>query len=144
MRYKGQEHTVKVPIKTGTITKDDLSIIIERFHEYHEHAYSFRLPGSPVEIVNFHGMGVAKVVKPKLREIELRGVSLDDAVKEDRTIYVAGKEMTVPVYDRVKIPREVEGEGPAVIEDPTSTVLVLENQRFLRDKFGNIIITFAR
>ncbi len=142
MRYKGQEHTVKVPIKTGTITAKDLSEIIARFHEYHEHAYSFKLLDSPVEIVNFHGVGIARVVKPKLKEIEKTDGRLDDAIREDRRIFVKGRELVVPVYDRVKIPREVEGYGPAIIEDPTSTVLVLEGQRFLRDKYGNIIISF--
>ncbi len=144
MRYKGQEHTVKVPIKTGTISREDLPEIINRFHEYHERAYSFKLLDSPVEIVNFHGVGIAKVVKPKLKEIEKVDGSLDDAVKEYRKVYVKGEEIEVPVYDREKVPRDAEGKGPAVIEDPTSTVLVLENQRFLRDKFGNIIITFVR
>ncbi len=142
MRYKGQEHTVKVPVKTGTIAAKDLPEIIARFHEYHEHAYSFKLLDSPVEIVNFHGVGIARVVKPKLKEIEKIDGRLDDAVKEERRIFIKGRELVVPVYDRVKIPREVEGYGPAIIEDPTSTVLVLEGQRFLRDKYGNIIIGF--
>ncbi len=144
MRYKGQEHTVKVPIKTGKITAGDLPEIIEKFHEYHEHAYDFRLPGSPVEIVSFHGVGIAKVVKPKLKEIEKTDSKLGDAIVEERKIYVYGEEMEVPVYSRTKIPREAEGFGPAVIEDPTSTVLVLKNQKFLRDRFGNIIIMFQR
>ncbi len=143
MRYKGQEHTVKVPIKTGPITTQDLLEIISRFHDYHEHAYSFKLLDSPVEIVNFHGVGIAKVIKPKLKEIERVSNRLDEAIKENRRIFVKGRELEVPVYDRVKIPRDVEGHGPAIIEDPTSTVLVLERQKFLRDKYGNIVISFT-
>ncbi|MEM3952861.1 MAG: hydantoinase/oxoprolinase family protein, partial [Nitrososphaerota archaeon] len=60
MRYYGQEHTVKVPIPSGRINSEEVKKIIERFHEYHEREYAFRLD-SPVEIVNFHLVGEYKV-----------------------------------------------------------------------------------
>ncbi|NJE61717.1 hydantoinase/oxoprolinase family protein [Thermococcus sp. 21S7] len=140
MRYKGQEHTVKVPIKTGTLEESDIPDIIEKFHVYHERAYSFRLPDSPVEIVNFHGVGIVKVRRPAIREVDAEGLSLDDAVKEHRNVFIHGDFVDMPVLDRRKIPVETGIEGPAILEDPTSTVLVLENQELVRDRYGNIII----
>jgi N-methylhydantoinase A len=139
MRYKGQEHTVKVPIKSGEIRAEDISTIIERFHEYHERTYSFRLPNSPVEIVNFHGVGIVKVKRPPLREI-ISKASIEDAVKETRDVFINGKYRSLIVYDKQNIPTNIKIKGPAVIEDPTSTILVLENQEFIKDKYGNIVI----
>ncbi|WP_461863237.1 hydantoinase/oxoprolinase family protein [Thermococcus sp.] len=140
MRYKGQEHTVKVPIKTGAIKEEDIPDIIEKFHVYHERAYSFRLQDSPVEIVNFHGVGVVKVKRPVIREIEKENVSVEDAIREYRDVFIHGDYSTMPVFDRRKIPTETKIKGPAILEDPTSTVLVLENQELVKDKYGNIVI----
>ncbi len=139
MRYKGQEHTVKVPINEEKVDSKNILAIINRFHEYHERAYNFRLPTSPVEIVNFHGVGVVKVKKPPLREVLIKG-SVDDAVKETRDVFIKGNYRSLLVFDKNKLPTDVKIKGPAVIEDPTSTILVLENQEFVRDKYGNIII----
>jgi N-methylhydantoinase A len=44
------------------------------------------------------------------------------------------------VYERSNIKPNERFKGPAIIEDPTSTVLVLGSQVFNNDKFGNIII----
>ncbi len=140
IRYKGQEHTVKVPIKTGIIKKEDVPSIIEKFHVYHERTYSFRLPDSPVEMVNFHGVGIVKVKRPAIREVEEGNLSVDDAIKEQRNVFIHGDFVEMPVFDRSKIPVEKRVEGPAIIEDPTSTVLVLEGQELLRDRYGNIVI----
>jgi len=139
MRYKGQEHTVKVPIKTGTITSSDLRYIIDKFHEYHERAYSFRLEGNPVEIVNFHSMGIVKVSKPPLKTTFVNG-SIDKAIKETREVFINGKYENVLVYERKELPTDMIVKGPAIIEDPTSTILVLSAQEFYKDKYGNIII----
>jgi len=139
MRYKGQEHTVKVPIEVKELKDKDINKIIERFHEYHERHYAFRLPSSPVQIVNFHSVGVAKVKRPPVKETIVKG-GLDEAVKESRKIFINGDYLDVFVYDKIKIPTEVTIEGPAVIEDPTSTILVLKGQKAFKDKYGNIII----
>ena len=140
MRYKGQEHTVKVPLKTGELTERDIPSLIERFHQYHERAYSFRLPESPVQIVNFHGVGVVKVKRPKIYESINDKHSVKEAIKEERKVFINGDYTTLLVFDRQKIPTSIKIEGPAILEDPTSTVLVLEYQEFVKDKYGNIII----
>lgn len=144
MRYKGQEHTVKVPVKTGELTEDDIPSLIERFHQYHERAYDFRLPRSPVQIINFHSVGVVKVKRPKIYENIVDKHSVEEAIKEDREVFINGNYATLPVFDRQKIPTSIKIEGPAILEDPTSTVLVLDFQEFMKDKYGNIIISTKR
>lgn len=139
MRYYGQEHTVKVPVPSGEVTESAIKAIIDKFHEYHEREYAFRLD-SPVEIVNFYVTGVIKVKKPKLKLVEGKYESLDDAIIEDRKVYFNGRESVLPVYNKVKIPPGVKFRGPAIIEDPTSTVLMLKSHTAEVDKFGNIII----
>ncbi|MEM0150406.1 MAG: hydantoinase/oxoprolinase family protein [Thermoplasmata archaeon] len=144
LRYKGQEHTVKIPINKTPIKENDLEIIISRFHEYHEREYGFKLIKSAIEIVNFHVIGIAKLNKPKIVEIRDKNYSEKDALKEERTIFLNGIRIKLPVYDRNRLPLNKILYGPAILEDPTSTVLVLEDQYFERDKYGNIVIKKRR
>jgi len=51
----------------GTIDHHNIYDLIERFEETHCSEYRFKLPNNPVEIVNFHIVGVAKVEKLSLQ-----------------------------------------------------------------------------
>jgi len=139
MRYKGQEHAVKIPIEEKLVDLKNLGTIIERFHSFHEREYSFRLQNSKIEITNFHVVGVSKVEKPVVRELD-KGAATDKAIKEFRKVFLNGESVELPVYERSNIKPNERFKGPAIIEDPTSTVLVLGSQVFSNDKFGNIII----
>ncbi|MCD6275592.1 MAG: hydantoinase/oxoprolinase family protein [Thermoplasmata archaeon] len=140
MRYKGQEHTVKVPIPSGEIKENKLDEIKDRFHAYHERAYSFKLLDSPVEIVNFHVTGIVKARRVTIQEKKSNNTSAKDAIKEERKIFLNGEFQVLPVMDRDKLPIGTTIDGPMIIEDPTSTVLVLQSQKMQVDKYGNIII----
>jgi len=74
----GQEHTVKVPIPGGQLTEKDLAEINERFHQLHEHAYTFRLE-SPVELVNFHLTALGQVEKPEITRLPVVSMNEDEA-----------------------------------------------------------------
>ena len=51
-RYRGQEHTVRVPVAAGPVSAATLQA---DFHELHRRKYTFDLEGdSPVELVTFH------------------------------------------------------------------------------------------
>jgi N-methylhydantoinase A len=140
MRYYGQEHTVKVPIPIVNISAEEIDLIVNRFHEYHEREYAFRLEG-PVEIVNFHVVGEYKIRKFELKEIENPAGSSDDALIGERRVYLNGDDLTLPVYNKQKLSPRFKIDGPAIIEDPTSTVLVLDTQKVSVDKYGNVIIS---
>ncbi|GBC70714.1 Acetophenone carboxylase gamma subunit [Candidatus Calditenuaceae archaeon HR02] len=143
MRYYGQEHTVKVPIPSINIISGDIDIIINRFHEYHERAYAFRLEG-PVEIVNFHVVGEYKIRKFELKEIENSVETSDDALIGERRVYLNGDDLTLSVYNKQNLAPHFKIDGPAIIEDPTSTILVLNTQRVSVDKYGNVVISERR
>ncbi|MEM1534092.1 MAG: hydantoinase/oxoprolinase family protein [Nitrososphaerota archaeon] len=140
MRYYGQEHTVKVPLPSGKMGDEEVKLIANRFHEYHEREYAFRLD-SPIEIVNFHVVGEYRVRKFELKEIEQASNSPDDALIGDRKVYLNGDDLDLSVYNKQRLTPSFKINGPAIIEDPTSTILVLETQRVSVDKYGNVIIT---
>ena len=140
MRYYGQEHTVKVPIPAGEIEKGRLKTILEDFHQIHEREYEFKLPGDPVEVVNFHVVGVKRIQKIELKELPETGYSMDDSLLMERSVYINGGYETLPIYDRTKLSGGDSLNGPAILEDPTATIVVLHGQTATVDRFGNVVI----
>ncbi len=140
IRYYGQEHTVKVPVKGGLLGADDLKSIAETFHGAHEREYAFNLPGDPMEVVNFHVIGVKKVSKLSLKELPEFGAKTDDAVIGERHVYLNGERTSIPIYGRGRLVRGTAIYGPAIVEDPTATIIVLEEQSATVDRYGNIAI----
>lgn len=141
IRYYGQEHTVRIPISGGVLKKDDLKTIIESFHQAHEREYEFRLTGALVEIVNYQVVGMRRVKKLELSELPDQSLEPKDALLTERNVYIKGGYETIPIYDRTKLTKEATLSGPAVLEDPTATIIILHNQKASVDKFGNIVIT---
>jgi N-methylhydantoinase A len=144
MRYYGQEHTVRVPVASGALKKGDLKNIVESFHRAHEREYEFKLIGDPVEIVNFQVVGIRRVKKLELSELPDRSSEPEDAILAERSVYINGGYVTIPVYDRTKLAKGAGLSGPAILEDPTATIIVLHEQSASIDRFGNILIRSVR
>ncbi len=143
MRYLGQEHTVKVPLPPGMITADKLPEINERFHQLHEHAYTFRLE-SPVELVNYHLTALGRVKKPALKRLDGRSGNAEDALKGERRVNFdeLGFHQS-RIYERDRLPVGVTLPGPLVIEEPASTTVVFPDQRVTKDEYGFLHIEMA-
>ncbi|MFQ6052920.1 MAG: hydantoinase/oxoprolinase family protein [Candidatus Bathyarchaeia archaeon] len=144
MRYYGQEHTVRVPVTAGELAEGDLEEIIGSFHRAHEREYEFKMVGDPVEIVNFQVVGVRRVRKLELSELPDSGSEPEDALLAERSVYIDGGYETMPIYDRTGLSKGTTIGGPAILEDPTATIIVLHGQSATVDRFGNISIRRVR
>ena len=144
MRYYGQEHTVKVPLPGETITAEKMVEINDRFHQLHEHTFTFRLD-SPVELVNYHLKALGRVKKPSLKKIEGRNGRAEDARKGVRLVdfdELGFQQATI--YERDLLPIDEALMGPLVIEEPTSTTVVFPDQRVTLDENGFLHIEMVR
>ncbi len=140
MRYRGQEHAVRVPIEPGPVSRQRVE---EEFHGLHRQKYTFDLEGDPVEVVTCHVSAFAgrneqraiphpaptgtpgTVPAPKGR----RKVDFDaDGVHE------------ALVYDRSPLPSGFTAPGPLVVEDETTTALVHPGQTLEVDDAANLVI----
>lgn len=140
MRYVGQEHTVKVPLPTGSWNEKTVEGIVNEFHKLHEKNYTFRLDGTPTEIVNLHLVALGRIDKIELKEKEIQG-SLSDALIEKRNVYFEEDGwMQTNVYDRDNLPTDQRIEGPAIVEEKSATTVILKGQSLYRDVYGNLII----
>jgi len=142
VRYKGQEHTVRTPLRKGKgpIDAKDLKQTIALFHQLHYKAYAFRLDGQ-TEIVNVHVAAFGKVRKPAIKPVARRAGSLGKALKAYRKVdYDEEGVKKSKIYERDLIPTGAKIKGPAVVEEPACTTLVYPGQTLTVDKFGNLVV----
>lgn len=136
-RYQGQEHTVRVAIDTEVESE---TVFADLFHELHEQHYTFRLESTPIELVNFR---LTSTVDVSLTPSSKSTVAAAGGAKPTgkRTVaFASGHTIPTPIYQRSALPSGFAGIGPAVIEEPSSTTVVLSNQHFEIDDFGNLVI----
>jgi N-methylhydantoinase A len=136
MRYKGQEHTVKVSIPGGQLTAGQLPDIDERFHRLHEQTYTFRLEAA-VELVNYHITAFGVVEKAAWQKLDGHGLSLAAARKGQRRVnFDELGFQRASIYERDLLPVGVAIQGPVVVEEPASTTVVFLDQQVTRDEYG--------
>ncbi|MEM4345495.1 MAG: hydantoinase/oxoprolinase family protein [Candidatus Caldarchaeum sp.] len=139
MRYYGQEHVLKVVVPDGEVSNRLVSELQTRFEESHYRHYAFKLD-SPVEIVNYHVVALVKVRKPVLKPINRDKTTTANAFKGEREVYLDTKKgwVDAQVYERSLLPVGASLDGPLIVEDPTSTTIVLKDQRMVVDEYGNL------
>jgi N-methylhydantoinase A len=141
LRYAGQEHTVKVPVPNGELTKETMELVIQKFHETHEQLYTFKLEESPTEIVNLHLIAFGSVKKPELAKLENKGISLESALKEVRPVlFEEHGWIETKVYNRALLTSDAAIEGPAIVEESSASTVVYPGQSVTVDVYGNLII----
>lgn len=141
IRYLGQEHTVKVPVPNGVVTKEEMKNVIQKFHDTHEQLYTFKLEDSPTEIVNLHLIAFGSVQKPELSTIENNGLDVQDALKEVRPVlYEEHGWIDTQVFEREKLNPNVYLEGPVIVEESSASTVVYPGQSVTVDLYGNLII----
>jgi N-methylhydantoinase A len=140
MRYAGQEHTVATLFEPGA----GLDALLAAFHAAHEKAYTFRLPDTKAELVTFHLTAEIDTPRVGLPEIGTRGTAAD-AVIGRRELRISDDGVVLaPVYDRDHLPAGAAFEGPALVEEATTTTVVWAGQRASIDRFGLISIEERR
>ncbi|GGB23053.1 5-oxoprolinase [Allosediminivita pacifica] len=141
-RYQNQEHTVEVPLD-GAVTEDALARIVADFHEAYEKEYTYRLD-APVEMVGLHLIASAEVGKLKPVESALTDAPASEALKGRRVVDFATEgRHEADIYDGEALCPGMSFDGPAVIEDPGTTIVVNPGNRVEMDRWGNLHILIA-
>jgi N-methylhydantoinase A len=125
MRYVGQVHECTVDIDTFDINAKTIGRIKDAFHRRHEELYTYSERHSTVEVVNIEATIYGLIDKPKLPALK-KGKKLQDTVKEHRkAIFSAsGKGVRTPVYDGSALGAGAVIDGPAIIEEITTTIVI--------------------
>lgn len=140
LRYYGQEHTIAVPLVNGTITEVTIRELCARFSEYHQREFGFVLT-SAVELVNLRVGGIVSVKKPLPKFRETSTKTLGDARAGERIVYWGKRgELRTAIYRRDLLEPGARIQGPAIIEEASTTIVVPTSFQASVDELGNIIL----
>ena len=144
MRYMGQTHEVLVPIRSRTrrVTAISLRRALQEFHVIHKGLYSFKQPEHPTEVVDL------RLELTGIRDaLRIRSESLGD---EDATVALTGTRavyfhtlggfVDTPIYAGSRIAPGHLVQGPAVIEEPTTTLVVYPDQEAMTDQYRTYVV----
>lgn len=136
-RYHGQEHTVRVPL-AGSESETGFAA---RFHQLHRQLYTFDLDKTGIELVNFRLTStVATSLAPEGNAPQAAQEDFVGTARKRTVAFATGDQCEVAIYQRASIPDGFNGTGPAIIEESSSTTVVLPGQHFYIDRFSNIVI----
>jgi N-methylhydantoinase A len=143
MRYVGQTHEVTVPIRSRTKRVSDLNLkkTLEDFHELHAQLYSFKRPDQPVEILNVRSdiIGIRSTIK--YRSQAFGNEDPAPALKGERPAHFEGLGFVdTKVYTGSKIKPGNLISGPAIIEEPATTIVIHPNQEAMLDHYQTYVV----
>jgi N-methylhydantoinase A len=140
MRYKGQAFELMIPASdqagSSTFDRATLDGLVAGFHEMHRQRFSYANPGAPVEIVSLRVSAIGRL--PMLRgAAALPGVQRKPARR--RKVWLGGRWREVPAWSRSAIAPGAEIDGPALIEEDYTTVLIADGWRCRRHESGHLL-----
>jgi len=141
-RYQNQEHTTEVLLPEGAIDDQRIAEIDAAFRDTYEREYTYRLK-APVEMVGIHLVASAEVGKLTLRELPATGTPASQAQKGERDVdYALEGIHRATIYDGDKLESGMTFQGPAIVEDPGTTIVVHPGNHVQVDGYRNLHITF--
>jgi N-methylhydantoinase A len=132
LRYVGQSFELTVPAT-------DREECARRFHAEHDRAYGFSAPDEPIELVSARVRAVGRIAKPALPVLD-EGPLAEPRSRRPVHFAEAGGFVETPVHDRYALPAGARFEGPAIVEEYDSTLVVHPGFIAEVDVHGNLFL----
>ena len=142
IRYRGQTFDLFVPAPAGRLRREDLQVMEAAFVERYRTRYHRTNPGHPIEVVSWRV--VVSGPRPDHRPQTVAAAADGDrALKGRRQVYMpeTGGFEDCPVYDRYALGAGASIEGPAVVEEAESTVVIGAGAEVRADEHNNLHLT---
>ncbi|MDH6288231.1 hydantoinase/oxoprolinase family protein [Rhodococcus opacus] len=150
LRYSMQVHEVATQVAGGELDESAVSTIVDTFEENYAkiNGAGSGFSQAGVQAITYRVRAMAElpfeVSLPKIEAVPSK--SADGAIIEHRQVCLdltTGYQDT-PIYDYARLRAGHEIEGPAIVEVPTTTVVVPEGVTGLIDDLGNLVMTYSR
>ncbi len=126
-RYVGQGYELRVPMPEGRLSAEGIHQLREAFNRLHREEYGHAFPDNPIELVNVRVVATGRL--PRMPEVPApTGGGLASALVDRAGVHFAhnGRLEAHPtaLYERMQLPVGTRLEGPAVLLQADSTVVV--------------------
>jgi len=141
IRYFGQFRDVGVPWPSGPINRDSISAGIAAFHRKHKETYGYSDENYPIEFMSFGLSAIGKIPPIEIKKIGKRGKDPSAALKSERNAYFEEGNGFVKtrVYDGDKLLCGNLLEGPCIVEEKMTNIVIPSNFKMSVDEYGNYI-----
>jgi N-methylhydantoinase A len=112
--------------------------LLAAFHRAHERVYGHADREAPAEIVNLRVQ--LRAARPRVPLREIPASSTPPAPRATRRIWLDGRPIEARVFDRDALGQGARLTGPAIVEQPDTTVLLPTDHIGEVDRFGNLIL----
>lgn len=143
MAYIGQTHTLSVPIEIvvedGRALPPTQDKIADAFDSVYTATFGRLLPNGVRRILNLRSAVTGK--RPKFDLTTLAPKSIHPATpKNTRQVHFGDTWFETAIYDRLDLPVDAIIYGPAILEQPDTTVLIEPGLQGRVDHLGNTIV----
>jgi N-methylhydantoinase A len=125
-RYDQQLWEIDVDLGEGRRFEgpEDVAWLMELFDSAHLNLFAVNQPGFPIEIVTWRGEGRIIRPKPALTAIDGSSAPVGEADVSSRVGWFGGEPVTTAIHRVDDMSALSRIEGPAVIEEPTTTIVL--------------------
>ncbi|MEM9765291.1 MAG: hypothetical protein AAF968_22790 [Pseudomonadota bacterium] len=146
MRYARQGYEIRVPVPEGPLDAAMAGPLGQAFEAAYAALYGHTVPNAAIELVSWR-LRVSGP-KPALALAPPPAAGARASLKGSRLAWVAdgsggtgGRRVPLPVHDRYALAPGSVIEGPAIIEERESTVVIASAARIVVDQAGNLVVT---
>ncbi len=143
MQFQGQSHMLTVPLPRIDPTVEELRAAFEAAYW---RRFGVELPEIRAVLVNLHTavIGRRPPVDLGLLTAGERAASVADARVGERPVWFErGGWIDTPIYARDRLPLDARFDGPAILEQLDTTIVVEPGDRVSTDIIGNLVVEVA-
>ena len=140
-RYRAQVWELDTVLPKARVQNAaDIAALAEAFHQTHERVYAVRDEGSPVEFVNWKGRIAIRLFAPPPPPDFTASAYLPVPDTNRLCFFTETGRATTPVYRGRMLKPGAQIAGPAIIEEPTTTIVVYPGLSASLSAAGNYIL----
>jgi len=141
MCYVGQSFQLRVDVP-NVIDTETGAQLENAFHQRHAESYGFDNADEPTQLVNLRVIGIGKVDRPVLKQLDHAIDPVKRAIKGKRKVYFTEAKglIDVDLYDRSLLLSGDHFTGPAIIEQMDTTIVVPPEVKVEVEQSGNLVI----
>jgi len=142
MRYIGQGYEIEVPINDKCLNSNNITNIRIEFERVYKKLFG-RIEKMPLEIISLRTIATSISSQPIIKK-KMVDLSMDNKKPKIRKAYFGGKTyLETPVFQRNNLPKNFKKNGPLIIEERESTLIIPPYFNLKMDFTGNLLIRKA-
>jgi N-methylhydantoinase A len=139
-RYRAQVWELDVPISDRLRHEEDVRALEEAFHAAHQRIFAVHEPGQYLECLVWKARATAVLDKPQVRSRTMVGDGEYEPVAYADGYFPETGVAPVARYDGAALPQGAGIEGPAIIREATTTVVVYPGSEVTVTPLGNYLL----